>query len=356
MVSQLHNRTKIFISYSHQDKSWLDRLLLHLKILERDYDADIWADARIRPGSKWKDELRAALQSAEIAILLISADFLGSDFILTDELPPLLTAADKRGVDILLLIISSSGYSRIEALSRFQAFNDATPLISLDKGGQEQVFDRVAGHIATLLQSKSRRETQKIQQPVEIHDLPPEVEANSADKKPGEEPKLIGEKLDGEITSGLGAANWKSKNIWSWAAIVSGILLLGVALIMFISRSNRSTSNNAGTASPSNTNLSQTPNGKKMSSTIGIEKGDTVNVFDGHLLINVKDINLDPASNTYKVTATIWSPDHERKLDISNQEVSNDVEYTYPKNGIYKIRILSITADTAMFSVTQNEN
>jgi len=47
-----NNQLKVFISYSHNDKKWLDRLLIHLKPLSRDYDIDVWSDKKIRTGSK----------------------------------------------------------------------------------------------------------------------------------------------------------------------------------------------------------------------------------------------------------------------------------------------------------------
>src|SRR5947208_1081832 len=96
----------IFISYSHQDRRWLERLRVHLRPLEREGTAELWDDTRIASGSRWKDEIRQALAAAKVAVLLVSADFLASDFIATDELPPLLASAESAGVVILPVIIS----------------------------------------------------------------------------------------------------------------------------------------------------------------------------------------------------------------------------------------------------------
>ncbi len=138
-------RTKVFISYSHKDEKWLERLQVHLKPLERAGLVDRWDDTRIGAGDAWHDEIRQALDATRVAVLLISADFLASDFIATDELPPLLDAAEKDDVRILPVIVKPSLFAETPSLSRFQAVNDpATPLIDMSEGDQERVFLDVA--------------------------------------------------------------------------------------------------------------------------------------------------------------------------------------------------------------------
>src|SRR5260370_31391907 len=97
--------SKIFISYSHRDKRWLDRLLVHLRPMEREGVIDLWADTRIGAGDDWRHEIEAALSAADIAFLLISADFLASDFIASIELPALLLAARQRNCKVLSIIV-----------------------------------------------------------------------------------------------------------------------------------------------------------------------------------------------------------------------------------------------------------
>lgn len=51
-------QNKVFISYSHKDKKFLDELLLHLKPLERARLISKWSDKQIAPGSQWCDEIK----------------------------------------------------------------------------------------------------------------------------------------------------------------------------------------------------------------------------------------------------------------------------------------------------------
>lgn len=144
-------RKRVFVSYSHADAEWLQRLQKHLKPLQRE-GVEVWDDMRLRPGEPWREEIRKALAETRVAILLISADFLASDFIVTDELPPLLKAAEEDGATILPVIISPSRFERMESLSRFQAVNDPQkPLVQMRRANREKVLDDVARAVEDAL-------------------------------------------------------------------------------------------------------------------------------------------------------------------------------------------------------------
>ncbi len=145
------NRTKVFISYSHKDASALERLQVHLKPLER-AGLERWDDTRISTGQRWKDEISKALASAKVAILLISADFLDSDFIHTDELPHLLAAAEKEGLVVMPVILSPCRFEETPSLSQFQAVNSPDkPLTSLSTSEQNAVWVKLTEDIKAVL-------------------------------------------------------------------------------------------------------------------------------------------------------------------------------------------------------------
>lgn len=146
-----HDRTHVFVSYCRRDKRWLDRLKIYLKPLEREGLIDVWDDNRIVAGDDWKSEIERALAQAAVAILLISADFLASDFIVDKELPRLLDAAEQRGLVVLPLIISPSAFSDTPVLAKYQAANSPkTPLNEMRVPERDRVMVELSKRVRAL--------------------------------------------------------------------------------------------------------------------------------------------------------------------------------------------------------------
>lgn len=152
-AAERDRRQKVFISYSHLDREYLDRLLVHLKPLENEGLIDLWADTKLRPGDRWKKEIEKALNQATVAILLVSADFLASSFITDNELPPILRNAEEKGTKIIPLILKPCRFARDKNLRHFQAINDPTEsLILVSPGEQEMYYDSVAREVENTFQ------------------------------------------------------------------------------------------------------------------------------------------------------------------------------------------------------------
>jgi hypothetical protein len=78
----------VFISYSHQDEAWNNKLLPHLRALETaGVEMQVWHDRKIDGGDKWYPEIQDAMANAAAAILLISSDFLASQFCIREKYP-----------------------------------------------------------------------------------------------------------------------------------------------------------------------------------------------------------------------------------------------------------------------------
>lgn len=76
----------LFYSYAHEDEPLRDELQGHLGILQRRGVLDAWYDRDILPSTDWADQIDRRLQSADIVLLLVSADFIASDYIWGREL------------------------------------------------------------------------------------------------------------------------------------------------------------------------------------------------------------------------------------------------------------------------------
>jgi hypothetical protein len=91
-------RNQVFISYSHQDKEWLERLLTSIDPLVRNQTIEVVWNGQITPGQEWLTKIREDLNSARVAVLLVSPNFLASQFILNVELPTVLDRTKSGGV------------------------------------------------------------------------------------------------------------------------------------------------------------------------------------------------------------------------------------------------------------------
>ena len=114
-------RRHLFISYSHADRAWVDRLKIMMKpLLRGGQDLLLWDDSQIASGRPWREGIERALAEAKVALLLVSDDFLASEFVMGEEVPPLLAAAEAEGVPILWVSVSPSFVEETE-IHRYQA-------------------------------------------------------------------------------------------------------------------------------------------------------------------------------------------------------------------------------------------
>lgn len=145
-------RSSAFISYSHKDKKWLERLNVMLTPFIRD-GMGVWNDQQIKPGALWKDEIRKALADAKVAILLVSPEFLASTFIHENELPPLLEEAERGGLKIFWIPIHFSNYKQTKIEKYQAAWEPSQPLASLSASKLNQALVAISESIAEAMNS-----------------------------------------------------------------------------------------------------------------------------------------------------------------------------------------------------------
>jgi tetratricopeptide (TPR) repeat protein len=142
----------IFISYSHKDEEWKDRLVTHLGVLVNEGILDVWEDRQIEAGDDWKPEIENALNKAAVAILMISANFLSSKFILGEEVPKLLKRRSEEGIRIIPVIVKPCAWNQVRWLSPIQSRpKDGRPLSSGSENQIDADLAALVNEIATTI-------------------------------------------------------------------------------------------------------------------------------------------------------------------------------------------------------------
>ena len=120
----------LFISYSHKDDDLRAKLDAHLSTLKRQNVFDVWHDRRISAGREWAGEINDALERADVVLLLVSSDFLASDYCYDKEMMRALQRHDQRSARVVPVILRpcdwhSSQFGKLQALPR-----DGQPIVS----------------------------------------------------------------------------------------------------------------------------------------------------------------------------------------------------------------------------------
>lgn len=141
-------RARIFVSYHHGDREWLDRLRTHLAPLTRSRSLSVWDDSSLHPGEDWLERITDAISGAAVAVLLVSPDYLNSDFVVSEELPAVLKAAEERGLRVLWIPVRASLFEETQ-ISRYQSITDPSrPLDSMSRSERDKVLVEAARRIA----------------------------------------------------------------------------------------------------------------------------------------------------------------------------------------------------------------
>ena len=149
------------------DEERWDRIALLLDEIEMTYfvniafpnEGDLFHDERddqkLRTSDKWREKISNALNNATIAVLLISPYFVASDFIVNNELQPLLENAEKKGVKIMPVMVSPCETIEESGLLDYQAPNgpDKT-LIEMTKGEVHRTLSKLVKDIKSFIDNK----------------------------------------------------------------------------------------------------------------------------------------------------------------------------------------------------------
>lgn len=146
----------VFISYSHQDEVWKNRLLTHLQISAKEGILELWDDQLIAAGTEWRLKIQKAIDAADIGVLLISADFLVSDFIRGEEIPRMLERRSKNGMRLFPVMVRSCDWQVVSWLAPIKVRpTGARPLAGFRGDRRDAEMAAIARELRDILDSKA---------------------------------------------------------------------------------------------------------------------------------------------------------------------------------------------------------
>src|SRR6266581_6189960 len=120
---------KIFCCYAHEDEALLKKLKTQLRPLQRQGLVDVWYDRDISAGTEWEQEIKEQLNSAQIILLLVSPDFIASDYVNDVELKRAIERHNSGEAHVIPIILRSV-YWQVDPLRKLQALpKDAKPIL-----------------------------------------------------------------------------------------------------------------------------------------------------------------------------------------------------------------------------------
>jgi TIR domain len=148
---------KLFFSYTHKDEPLRDQLATHLSQLKRDRIITDWCDRNITAGTEWAQAIDDNLNTADIILLLISADFLASDYCWTKEMDPALERHNQGTARVIPIILRpcdwySAPFGKLQALPE-----DAKPVTQW--ADPDEAFTHIAQGIRTAITELQQRKT-----------------------------------------------------------------------------------------------------------------------------------------------------------------------------------------------------
>ncbi len=119
-TTNIMTQALVFISYSHKDEKEKKALLSHLGMLKSAGLFEVWFDDQIGAGDNWVHEIQQVIKRANLAILLISANYLNTDFILTQQVPTLIKRYEQDGLMIMPIIAKACAWQKIKWLANME--------------------------------------------------------------------------------------------------------------------------------------------------------------------------------------------------------------------------------------------
>ncbi|WP_138502597.1 toll/interleukin-1 receptor domain-containing protein [Nostoc sp. PA-18-2419] len=153
----MSNPVKVFFSYSHKDEALRDELATHLSMMKRQGIIEAWHDREISAGSEWANAIDDNLEVADIILLLVSANFLASDYCYDKEMTRAMERHETREARVIPVILkptdwNGAPFGKLQALPK-----NAKPVTTWPD--QDEAFVNVAQGIRRVVEDIAKSKT-----------------------------------------------------------------------------------------------------------------------------------------------------------------------------------------------------
>jgi tetratricopeptide (TPR) repeat protein len=143
---------RVFISYSRANEDSKKRLVTHLNALKAEGLVSVWHESYIEAGDLWREEFEQAMREAEVALFLVTENFIASPFCQDVEVPRMLERHRDEGVLIVPVIVDYCDWQSVERISQFQVLpEDGQPVQA--QRPQSKAWTQVAAGLRRWLEN-----------------------------------------------------------------------------------------------------------------------------------------------------------------------------------------------------------
>lgn len=154
----------VFISYSHKDREYCDELKTQLVPLVDEELLDPWYDGELKPGQEWEALLTQKLHEANIILLLVSPDFLASDYCRKIEIPEAFRRNKEQQTPVIPLILRQCQWKRTSIANLQVLPRDGVPLNTFDD--RDSAWSDIVDRLAEAAKECEMRQASPVKSPI----------------------------------------------------------------------------------------------------------------------------------------------------------------------------------------------
>lgn len=154
----MQQSVEIFFCYAHEDESLRQGIEKQLRVLRRQGFVSLWHDRNISAGTEWQREINEQLEAAQIILLLVSPDFIDSDYCYSTEMKRAMERHEQRDVCVIPVILRPV-YWQAAPFGNLQVLPTGAKPISGWSSLDEAFFDVAEGIRKTVEKLRNRENT-----------------------------------------------------------------------------------------------------------------------------------------------------------------------------------------------------